>query len=143
MERVVDLKDREQRMFGLVQTEDAILLIAVGDVSAGVDLTRMQDGDVVVDPDARTAHITLPQPEILSTRLDNERTYVHHRSTDALARRSETLETRARQEAERTLTDAALEAGILDRARGNSRETITVLVRSLGYDEVTVDFAGE
>lgn len=143
MERVIDLKDQQRHVFGLIESEDAILLIASGEVSAGVDLTRMQDGDVVVDPDARTARIVLPEPEVLSTRLDSERTYVHHRSTDALARRSETLETRARQEAERTLRDAAVEAGILDRARDNARETVTVLVRSLGYDDVQVTFASD
>ena len=143
MERVIDLEDRQTRFFGLVEAEDAILLIASGEVTAGVDLTRMQDGDVVVDPDARTAVITLPEPEILRTSLDNERTYVHHRSTDALAERSETLETRARQEAERTLRDAAIEAGILDRARDNTRQTVATLVRSLGYDDVQVRFAGE
>ena len=143
MERVIDLEDRQTRFFGLVEADDAILLIASGDVTAGVDLTRMQDGDVVVDPDARIARITLPEPEILRTSLDNERTYVHHRSTDALAERSETLETRARQEAERTLHDAALEAGILDRARDNARRTVTTLVTSLGYDDVQVRFASE
>jgi hypothetical protein len=143
MERVIDLEDRQTRFFGLVEAEDAILLIASGEVTAGVDLTRMQDGDVVVDPDARTARITLPEPEVLRTTLDNERTYVHHRSTDTLAQRSETLETRARQEAERTLHDAAVEAGILDRARDNARRTVTTLVESLGYDDVQVQFAGE
>ncbi len=141
IERVVDLRDRQERLFGLVQAEDAILLVAAGEVTAGVDLTLLRDGDVVVDPEAGTARITLPAPRVLSTRLDSDRTYVHSRQTDALARRSETLETRARQEAERTLTDAAVEAGILDRARNNAEQTIVVLVRSLGYDDVQVGFA--
>lgn len=143
IERVVDLRDRQERLFGLVQAEDAILLVAAGDVTAGVDLTRMRDGDVVVDVEARTARITLPAPEVLSTRLDSERTYVHARETDVMARRSEDLETRARQEAERTLEDAALEAGILGRARTNAEETVRLLVRALGYQRVQIDFADD
>ena len=138
VERVIDLRDRQQRLFGLVEAEDAILMVAAGEVTAGVDLTKLEDGDVVVDPEAGTAEIVLPPPEVLITRLDNDRTYVHTRETDALARRSETLETRARQEAERTLRDSALEGGILDRASRNAEQTVEVLVRSLGYDQVTV-----
>lgn len=138
MERVIDLRDQQSRLFGLVQAEDAILMVAAGDVVAGVDLTEMRDGDVVIDAERRTATVTLPPPRVLSTRLDNERTFVHTRSTDALARRREDLETRARQEAERTIAQSAIEAGILDRARANAARTVETLVRSLGYERVEV-----
>jgi hypothetical protein len=141
MERVVDLRDRQTRLFGMVESEDAILLVAAGDVIAGVDFTGMRDGDVVVEPELSRATITLPPPEILVTRLDNERTYVHTRATDTLARRSETLETRARREAESTLEQAAIEADILDRARRNTETTVTTLVRALGYAQVEIRWA--
>ena len=59
-------------------------------------------------------------------------------TTDVLARRSQTLETRARQEAERTLEAAALESGLLTRADRNAARTIESLVRSLGYTDVEV-----
>ena len=138
VERVIDLRDKQRRLFGLLESEDAILLIAAGDVSAGVDLTEMRDGDVVIDPERGTATITLPPPRVLSTRLDSDRTFVHTRQTDLLARRSQTLETRARQEAERTLEQAALDGGILERARDNAARTVETLVRSLGYDSVEI-----
>lgn len=143
MERVVDLRDRGSSLFGLVETEDAILLVAAADVSAGVDLTRMHDGDVVIEPDVHRATIVLPPPEIFDARLDNEHTYVHTRETSALAEASPELETRARQEAERTLRTSAMEAGLLERARRNAKTTIEVLVRSLGFDEVHVSFSDE
>lgn len=138
VERVIDLREEQSRAFGLLQTEDAILLVAAGDIRAGIDFTEMRDGDVVVDPDAMTATITLPPPKVLSSGLDNERTFVHSRTTDVLAKRSETLETRARQEAERTLRDAAVSGGILDRARANAERTVETLVRSLGYRRVEI-----
>jgi hypothetical protein len=75
---------------------------------------------------------------VFSARLDNQRTYVHTRTTDVLARRSQTLETRARQEAERTLQQAALESGLLTRADRNAARTVESLVRSLGYTDVDV-----
>lgn len=142
LERVIDLREQQSRFFGLVESEDAILLVAAGDVTAGVDLAQLRDGDVVVDTVKLEATITLPPATVLSTRLDNERTYVHTRRTDVLARRRENLETRARQEAERTLEQAAIEGGVIGRAQRNAERTVETLVRSLGYTKVTVRTRG-
>lgn len=141
VERVIDLRERQQAVFGLMEAEDAILLVAAADVTAGVDLTRMRDGDVVVSPAEGQAEITLPPPEIFFAALDNERTYVHTRETDTLARRNDQLETRARREAERSLRQSAIDGGILTRARANAETAVRTLVRSLGYDEITIRFA--
>jgi hypothetical protein len=138
MERVIDLSEKQSQLFGLVQTEDAILLVAAAEVRAGIDLGKLGASDVVVDVEKRTAKVTLPPAEILGSALDGERTYVHTRKTGVLARRRENLETRARQEAERTLVEAAREAGIIPRAEENATRTIDGLVRSLGYDHVEV-----
>lgn len=143
MERVIDLRDTQRHMFGLFESQDAVLLVAAADVVAGVDLSTMRDGDIRFDRERRSAQVMLPPPVVLSARLDNERTYVHKRSTDALAVRAETLETRARIEAERTLRDAAIESGLLQRARSNAARTVKTLVESLGYDYVEVTFREE
>jgi len=140
VERVVDLKDKQQALFGLVKTEDAILLVASGDVTAGVDLGKLRDGDVVVSADRQTVSIHLPPAEVFSAKLDNERTYVHTRATDLLAQRKESLETEARQAAERTLQGAAEDAGIVRRAEESVKRTVQSLVRSLGFTKVDVDF---
>jgi hypothetical protein len=138
MERVIDLKDEQSRLFGLVSGEDAILLVAVADVTAGVDLGRLGPADVEVSPDRTRVRIQLPRAEVLQTVLDGEHTYVHTRRTDLLAKRNETLETNARKEAERTLTQAALSAGILDKADEQARRVIRELVTALGFLEVEV-----
>ena len=140
VERVVDLKDEQQALFGLVKAEDAILLVASGDVIAGVDLGRLKEGDVVVSPDRQSVTVHLPPAEVFSARLDSERTYVHTRTTDMLAKRKESLETEARKAAERTLQGAAEDAGILKRAEESVGRTVRSLVRSLGFAKVEVDF---
>jgi len=127
----------------LVQAEDAILLVAAGDVVAGIDFTEMRDGDVVVDETNDIVRITLPPPRVFSARLDSRRTYVHTRRTDALARRSESLETRARAEAERTIQQAAVDAGILERAKRNSGSTVRTLLTSLGFSRVEIVWRSE
>ena len=143
MERVIDLRDRQSHLFGLFESQDAMLLVAAADVLAGVDLSSMRDGDIAFDRTKHSVRVLLPPPTVLSSHLDNEHTYVHSRSTDALALRAEALETRASQAAEHTLRDSAVEAGILQRARVNATSTVTTLLRRLGFDEVEVQFREE
>jgi hypothetical protein len=138
MERVIDLKDRQSRLFGLVSGEDAILLVAVADVTAGVDLAQLGPADVEVSPDRKRVRLQLPRAAVFSTVLDSEHTYVHTRRTDLLAQRNDTLETNARKEAERALTQAALGAGILDKADDQARRVIRELVTALGFVHVEV-----
>jgi hypothetical protein len=140
MERVVDLKEETRSLFGLMPAGDAILLVASGDVVAGVDLGRLGPSDVTRAPDGRSVSIVLPRAEVFSARLDNAHTYVHSRKTDLFAQRQESLETRARQAAEQTLKAAAEEAGILERAEDSVARTVTSLVRSLGFERVRVEY---
>jgi len=138
MERVIDLSDKQSLLFGLVRSEDAILLVAVADISAGVDLQQLQANDLAADWAQKRVTITLPAPQVFHAELDNEKTYVHTRRTGALATRKENLETRARQEAEHSLIEAALQAGLLNRANDNARRAVEGLVRGLGYEQVEV-----
>lgn len=114
------------------------MLVAAGDVIAGVDLATLRPEDVQVDADAGTVRVRLPADEILASRLDNDGRFVCERSSDTLARRSETLETRARQEAECTLTLASIDAGVLLRAEAGARQSITALPRPLGFENAVV-----
>lgn len=141
IERVIEMSETSRRAWGFVEARDVLLLVAAGDVTAGVDLARLDQDDVAVDSDAGGVRLRLPAPEILTVRLDNERTYVHSRTTDLLAREQVDLETRARQEAESTLRTAAEEAGIVERARTNTEGTLRSLLGSLGYDEVTIEWS--
>jgi hypothetical protein len=140
VERVVDLHDSQQRLFGLVKADDAILLVASGDVVAGVDLGKLAADDIVISADKRSVTIHLPPAEVFSARLDSERTYVHTRKTDLLAQRKESLETEARAAAEKTLQNAAEDAGIVKKAEESVSRTVRSLVRSLGFADVRVDF---
>lgn len=140
IERVVDLKEEQRMLFGLVEAEDAILLVASGDVVAGVDLGQLQRSDISVSGDGHAVTLRLPSAEVFSARLDSARTYVHSRKTDLLAARRESLETRARQAAEQTLRAAAEDAGILKRAEESVSRTVSSLVRALGFERVQIDF---
>lgn len=138
MERVIDLSDKQSRLFGLIESEDAILLVAVANVTAGVDLQRLNSASIDVDPNSRMVRVRLPPAEIFSVALDNDHTYVHTRRTGLIAQRKEDLETRARTEAERALLDAARQAGILTTASKNAQRAVEALLRSLGFETIDV-----
>lgn len=140
MERVIQMTDTQRVLFGMREATDSILLVAAADVIAGVDLSTLPDNAVVVDEATGAVTLTLPHAVIFSAHLDSARTFVHNRETDLLAERREDLESRARAEAERTLSAAALEAGIVTRAEVSVRRTLTSLVNALGHDQVTVNF---
>lgn len=139
MERIVDITRQEQALWGLVQAEDNILLVAVGEVTAGVDLGKLAPSDFTLDEATKTVRIALPPPEVFSSALDNERTYVHSRRTDALSKRDLQLETEARRRAERAIHDSALAAGILAQAQTNAATTVRSLASSFGYSMVLID----
>jgi hypothetical protein len=139
VERVIELADEQERLFGLVHAKDALLLVAAGDVVAGVDLSKASDADFTVDWPSRKARVHLPDPEIFAVTIDNTRTHVVTRSTDTLATRKEELEGDARREAETTMRQAALEAGVLVRAKRAAEHAVGELLRGLGFDEVTFE----
>ena len=138
LERVVDLTDHEAHVFGLVEAKDAILLVAVGDVVAGVDLQGLTPADVSVDWTAKQAILRLPPPSVFSATLDEKATRVYSRTTDLLAVRHEDLEDRARTEAVSSMEKAAIDRGILDHARTDAERALTGLLRSLGFTRVQI-----
>jgi uncharacterized protein DUF4230 len=138
LERVVDLTDHETHFFGLLPAKDGILLVAVGDVVAGIDLEHVTAGDVSTDWNARRAVLDLPPPTVFSATLDEKATRVYSRSTDLLASRHEDLEDRARAEAVRSMEKAAVDQGILDHARTDAEKSLTALLRSLGFSDVKI-----
>ncbi len=142
VEKVIELTDAQSKLFGLLEAKDAILLVAVGDVIAGVDLSTLSEGDVLVEDEGHAVRVTLPAPEVLSAALDEAQTHVYGRRTDVLASRNEKLEGMARSEAERQMRQAAVDEGILARANTSAEHTVRGLLRSLGYTRIDLRWAG-
>ena len=114
---------------------ERVLLVAVGQAEAGVDLANMGEDDVRVDGD--TVTIRLPEPEILSASLDESETRVYDRDFGPLNfRPDDELVEEARNEAVDSIEEAALENDILDSARRNAEDSIRAFVTTLGFEEV-------
>jgi hypothetical protein len=115
---------------------DRLLLVAHGQVIAGVDLEKMREEDITVSADGQVT-IRLPAVEVFVVALDNQKSYVYDRET-GLFGLNPTLETAARQAAEQEILNAALSDGILDLANTNASNYIEHLVEALGFEDVVV-----
>ena len=114
---------------------EKVLLIATGNVEAGVDLGEIGENDVSVDGD--TVAIDLPEAEILSASLDEERTRVYDRDFSPLnLRPDDGLVEKARLRAVKKIEASARENGILDTAEGNAEDSIRAFVTTLGFEKV-------
>lgn len=140
VEKVIDLTDTQSRLYGLVEGTDNVLLVAVGDVTMGIDLAKLGDGDVSMDEKTHAAHFTLPKPEVFSARLDEKATYVYRRETSVFGKRNEQLESKARQEAQDTIKNQADNEDTKERSKRQAEKVLRELATSLGATSVTFDW---
>ena len=137
IEQVIEA-EKDGNMFQDILFGDRILLIANGNVIAGIDFGKLEEGDVRVTGDS-TVEVTLPASEVFLSALDNEQTRVYDREQGLLSRGSAQLETEARQAAEASLLRAACDQQILDKAASEAQSQVEALLRLLEFDDVTVD----
>lgn len=135
MEKIVT-GAQESRFLPRLLVSDRLLLIVHGDVTAGVDLAALDPSQVSVN--GKAVDLKLPEPIVFSTRVDNGRTRVYARETGLFSSPDPELESETRREAERQLTQAALDGGILKTAAANARATLTSLLQGLGFEAVTI-----
>lgn len=120
---------------------------AVGDVDAVVDFAGLGPERILVSLDRRSATIMLPAPELGEAVVDSQESRVVGRERGLAQRLAGVFEDTPTGEqelyllAEQKLTAAAAESDLVTRAQENTREMLTGLAGSLGYDRVTVVFA--
>jgi hypothetical protein len=113
---------------------DKLLFVAHGTVIAGVDLAKINAGDISVQNGV--LNMRLPAAEIFVSTLDNANSYVYDRQTGVLTHGDMNLETTARRAAEDEIRKAALQDGILAEAQTNAQEYLSRLFRDMGFQDV-------
>jgi hypothetical protein len=141
MRTVIDLENEPGNLWENIFGTDRLMLVAEGEVVAGVDLNKVEPEHIVVR--GTTVNLSLPSPEILYSRIDNERTYVYERRTGLFRQIDETLESRARLLAEQSLVDWAIQRDIYSKAADSGKVQIENLLRSLGFTEIIIQFRSE
>lgn len=136
MDKVVE-GDREGRVLPEFLTGDKLLLIAHGHAIAGVDLAQLRPGDLQIA--GRAVRVHLPEAQIFTVALDNQKTRVYSRETGLLVPVDPNLESEVRAKAEQDLRQSALDAGILKTAHDNTCATLKSLLLGLGFAPVQCD----
>jgi hypothetical protein len=123
---------RIAKLFGT----DRLLLVAHGEVTAGLNLKEMKEGDITVTGDSVT--VKLPPAKILGSRLVERQTYVVDRTTGMLRQFDKDLEREARLFALEHFVAAARKEQIERQAGERARVVIENLLKQLGFKTVTV-----
>jgi hypothetical protein len=116
---------------------DKLIFVAHGTVIAGIDMEKLQPGDMRLENGV--LYVRLPPTEIFIATLDNEKSYVYDRETGLLTKGSVDLETLARQAAEAEIRKAALEDGILTQGETNAEAYLLKFFTALGYKNIIFD----
>jgi hypothetical protein len=117
--------------------------LATGSVDAFVDFSALDERRVTVSGERVT--LTLPAPRLADADIDPDNSRVLDRDRGVVERVGGMFDDGDDQGelyalAEDKLAAAAAGSDLRDRAEQNTRDMLTGLIRSLGYDRVTVSF---
>jgi len=142
---LVDLEESSRGIPLIIKGQRTVFL-AGGNVDAEVDFSGIDQGAIKVSEDGRRAEITLPRARLTPARVDPEQSRVVNRDRGLLDRLGSVLSDNPTSERElyrlaAARMQAAAEASDLKaRAEQNTTAMLRSMLRSLGYQEVTVTF---
>ena len=122
------------------------LFVGVGSVEAYVEFGQLSEGAIVESADGKSVEVKLPAPQLGEVNLDTEGSYVFaeerglaNRLGD-LIKRDPNQQQEVYQLAEEKIKAAAVDSGLQDRARANTKSMLEGMLRSLGYETVTITY---
>ncbi|GLY26287.1 DUF4230 domain-containing protein [Micromonospora sp. NBRC 101691] len=142
---VVDLETDRKYVPDFLLNERT-LFVGAGRVEAYVDFSKIAEGAVVESADGKSVEITLPAPQMSDTNLDIEKSYVFAEKRGLLNRLGDVFADDPNRQrevyrlAEERITAAARDSELAARAEANTRKMLEGLLRSLGYQTVTVTY---
>jgi len=114
------------------------VLVIRGEVNIGVDLSRARFESI--DQDARTATLVLPEPAVQSARLDQQRTKLIGAWPTGLwvivpgGQEADVVTVnRAYRDAERSVSEAANDALLIERSRMQAEQVLRAFFEALGW----------
>ncbi len=114
--------------------DNYVLLLAHGEVYAGIDLSQLRPEDLEVRE--KTVVLTLPPAKIIASGLDDKETKVIERSTGLFRSFDKDLEQNVRSVAVDAMKNAALRGGIRQDAEQRARAQLKKLFLQLGFEKV-------
>lgn len=121
---------------------DRLVMVAVGHVDAGVDLSQLTQGDLLYDEATQMLSITLPPVRLQNCFLDENASYTVERATGLFAAPLPDLDEYSRSFALEQFRNLALEDGILEEAREETEVAIrqSIALFNSNADALTITF---
>lgn len=119
--------------------ETNLLYLARGEVRAGLDLSEITTGNILVTDDG--IKIRLPEPQILDSKIDVNNSQVYHYDRGFLSLGPDVapdLQTEAQKITLAKVVDSACGQGILTQANERAVLTVSQLMKSAGHENVEV-----
>jgi len=122
------------------------LFVGVGSVEAYVEFGQLSEGAIVESADGKSVEVKLPAPQLGEVNLKTEDSYVFAEERGLANRLGDLIKRDPNQQqeiyqlAEEKIKAAAVDSGLQDRARSNTKTMLEGMLRSLGYETVTVTY---
>jgi hypothetical protein len=143
---VVEQSDDADYIPAFIKGDDTTYL-AVGSVDAVVDFSHLGTDAITTSADGKAVTVTLPAPTLATPQLDLDNSKVLSHSRGLVDRLGSVFAnspddtTPLMQQGQAALATAAGQTELVARAKANTTDMLTAMLRSLGFEQVTISFA--
>jgi hypothetical protein len=130
----------EKKQIHTILPDERVLFVAVGEVTACIDLTKVRKQDISRDSVGNVVTILLPQPEICYVKLDHQRSKVYDVSGVILPSTTQAMIEGIYKLADKRLLDNATEMNITGKARDNAQLIFKPLLEGVSGKTVVLKF---
>ncbi len=130
----------EKKQVHTLLPDERVLFVAVGEVTACIDLTKIRKQDITRTEGHDTIIVNMPKPEICYVKLDHQRSKVYDISGIMLPSTSKAMVEDIYKVAEKRLLDNAREMDVLGKARQNAQIIFKPLLENISGKTVILQF---
>jgi len=128
----------DQREVHPILPDSRVLFLAVGEVTACIDLTKVKRSDITQTKDSVVVY--LPRPEICYTKLDHDKSKVYDIRGAWFQESAKDMVEAVYKLAEKKILDNAKEMDVLGMARQNAQLIFKPLLESISGKTVVLNF---
>jgi hypothetical protein len=131
--------ERERTAFGLNLPPERILMLAVGNVEAGIDMRQIEENDIRID--GKSVSVTLPRAQVTSVEILPSETQIFDSNRSWFLPDYAGLEVGALDTARIQMESWAVNrSNVLNRAEDFARLRLTAFLRQLGFEDISIEF---
>lgn len=136
---VIDL-ERDVKFVPSFLAGSRALFVAAGSVNAFVDFSSMSEDGLRISPEGKTVEVRLPEPQLDKPNLDQQRSYLFAQQRGIWDRFKSLFEVPDQKQfyalGEEKIAEAAKNAGLLERAKANTRTMLSGMLEQLGFTAI-------